>query len=151
MFRARASRRILGLAAVAAAGAGVGVGAATLWPSSAAGTPQVARALAVEPRAVLTQPGQSVSPDPAESPDPTGTAEPAQAPTTAAVARLTLDQAKALAARVAAGRVVEADQDVEDTGTEYDVKVLHQDGSVTDVEIDAATGRVLSAKTDDGN
>jgi uncharacterized membrane protein YkoI len=67
------------------------------------------------------------------------------------VARLTLDQAKALAARVAAGRVVEADQDVEDTGTEYDVKVLHQDGSVTDVEIDAATGRVLSAKTDDGN
>jgi hypothetical protein len=151
MFRALASRRILGLAVIAAAGTGVGVGAATLWPSSASGTPQVARAQAAEPRAVLPSAGLAGAAATAESPDSTGTAEPTQAPTTAAVARLTLDQAEALAARVAAGRVVEADQDVEATGTQYDVKVLHRDGSVTDVEIDAATGRVLATKTDDGN
>jgi hypothetical protein len=151
MFRALASRRILGLAVVAAAGTGIGVGAATLWPSSASGTPQVARAQAAEPSAVLPAPVQAGAPAGAESPDTAGAAEPTGAPTTAAVARLTLDQAEALAARVAAGRVVEADQDVEDTGTQYDVKVLRQDGSVTDVQIDAATGRVLSTKTDDGN
>jgi uncharacterized membrane protein YkoI len=61
---------------------------------------------------------------------------------------LTLDGAKAVALRAAPGRVVEAKQDDEPTGLVYDLTVLHQDGTTTDVEVDATTGHVVSLKSD---
>jgi uncharacterized membrane protein YkoI len=53
---------------------------------------------------------------------------------------LTLDEATAVAAQVAPGRVVEWDEDHEPTGLRYDVPLLHDDGSTTEVEVDAVTG-----------
>ena len=135
MRRALASRRILGLAVAVSVGTGVGLGVASLWPASGATTPQPARAEAAQhgPTLITTGPDGSTPAAPAAS----------------STARLTLDQAKALALRVSPGRVVEVDQDDEDTGLEYEVTVLHTNGSATEVEVDAVTGHVVSTKTDD--
>jgi hypothetical protein len=72
-------------------------------------------------------------------------AAPAEAP---ASSRLTRDEATAVAAQVAPGRVVEVDEDNEPTGLRYDVTLLHEDGTATQVEVDAATGRIVSTKLD---
>jgi uncharacterized membrane protein YkoI len=61
---------------------------------------------------------------------------------------LTLEEATAVAAQVAPGRVVEWDEDHEPTGLRYDVKLLHDDGSTTDVEVDTVTGQVTSINHD---
>jgi uncharacterized membrane protein YkoI len=58
------------------------------------------------------------------------------------------DQASAIAVRTSPGTVTEVDRDDEDTGTVFDVTVRHRDGSETKVEVDAASGRVLSTKTE---
>jgi hypothetical protein len=61
---------------------------------------------------------------------------------------LTLDEAMAVAAGVAPGKVVEVDEDREPTGLRYDVTLLHEDGSATQIEVDAATGQVVSTQFD---
>jgi uncharacterized membrane protein YkoI len=75
-------------------------------------------------------------------------ATPDAAGTPTAVA-LTLDEAKAVALKVAPGRVVEIDDDVEATGLRYDVTILHDDRTSTDVEVDTVTGEVTSIQHDD--
>jgi uncharacterized membrane protein YkoI len=61
---------------------------------------------------------------------------------------LTLDQATAVAAQLAPGRVVKWDEDHEPTGLRYDITLLHDDGSTTDVEVDTVTGQVTSVDHD---
>ena len=128
MLRASAfaSRRVVGTGVAVVAAAGIGLGAYSLGSASnasGASTPQ----------------GSPVALEVPAIPPPTGAKT---APTTASP--LTLDQAEAVAARAVPvpGRVVEWDTDQEPTGLRYDVTLLHADGSSTDVEVDAATGRV---------
>jgi uncharacterized membrane protein YkoI len=131
MFRVVASRRVAGTAVAAAAAAGIGFGAYSLGSAVEAAAPQ---ALAAQET--------TATPRPAER---SGTAVPATS------AALTLDEAKAVAARAASapGRVIEWDADAEPTGLRYDVTLLHDDGTTTDVEVDTVTGTVTSIDHDD--
>jgi uncharacterized membrane protein YkoI len=125
----------------AAVAAGIGLGAYSLGSASGADIPQVSPA-AQETTPTPPTPGEEVPPVPAPATGPARPATPAP---------LTLEQAKAVAAKAAPapGRVVEWDQDNEPTGLRYDVTLLHGDGSTTDVEVDTVTGRVTSIKHDD--
>jgi hypothetical protein len=123
MFRPSASRkRVLGLVLALSAGTGIGLGASELLSAPGAPTPP-------DLRAVSTASGPPLPP-----PGPEG---------------LTLDEAMEVAARVAPGKVVEVDEDSEPTGLRYDVTLLHENGTATDVEVDAATGRVVSTQHHD--
>jgi uncharacterized membrane protein YkoI len=62
---------------------------------------------------------------------------------------LTLDEATAVAVEAAPGRVIEWDEDPEPTGLRYDLTLLHDDGTTTDVEVDTVTGQVTSIDHDD--
>jgi uncharacterized membrane protein YkoI len=130
MLRPWASpRRVLGLALAVSVGTGIGLGAPSLWSASRADIPQVARYQVAGTTATTAS---------------TATA-PAKAPTSSP---LTLEEAKAVAAKVAPGRVVEWDQDNEPTGLRFDVELLHDDGSTTEVEVDTVTGQVTSIDHD---
>jgi hypothetical protein len=152
MLRSSMSRRFLGLAIALSAGTGIGVGAAGAWSAWGANSAQAPR------------PASALLADPAPGSSGTQTGPATTAPTAPpASSGLTLDQAKAVATQASPGRVVEAHEDVETsddgdgdaqentgtTGPVYDVTVLHDDGTATKVEIDAATGHVLSTETDD--
>ena len=131
MLRPSASqRRVLGLALAVSVGTGIGLGAPSLL--SASDTPQVSRSQAAATTATTATTA-------------TVEAAPAKAP---ASTPLTLEQAKAVAAQVAPGRVIEWDQDNEPTGLRFDVKLLHDDGSTTEVEVDTITGQVTSINHD---
>jgi uncharacterized membrane protein YkoI len=104
-------------------GAGIGLGASSLLSASKADTPQI----------FLSQAAATTATAPAKAPFSSP---------------LTLEEAKAVAAQVAPGRVVEWDQDNEPTGLRYDVKLLHDDGSTTEVEVDTITGQVASINHD---
>ena len=129
MLRARASRRFVGTAAAVVAAAGIGLGAYTLGSAS-------------EPARQTTLLGQQT----------TGSALPTDGENTSASAStpLTLDASLALAAQAASapGRVVEWDEDHEPSGLRYDVTLLHDDGTTTDVEVDTVTGQVTSIDHD---
>ena len=134
MLRPSASkRRVIGFAVAAAVGTGIGLGAYSLGAASGTDIPQFPRVGAAT---------NSTFPTPAE-----GSASPAPAEGSAS-APLTLEEATAVAAQVAPGRVVEWDEDHEPTGLRYDVKLLHDDGSTTDVEVDTVTGQVTSINHD---
>ena len=125
MLRPSASRRqVLGIALALSVGTGIGLGAYSL--GSAAGTDTVNF-----PRVGPATPAADSTPAEASTSTP-----------------LTLDQAAAVAAEVAPGRVIEWDEDHEPTGLRYDVKLLHDDGSTTDVEVDTVTGQVTSVDHD---
>ena len=127
MLRPSASpQRVLGLALAVSVGTGIGLGDPSLWSASSADTPQVSRSQAAATTA-------------------TTATTPAKAP---ASSPLTLEEAKAVAAQVAPGRVVEWDEDNEPTGLRFDVKLLHDDGSTTEVEVDTITGQVTSIDHD---
>jgi uncharacterized membrane protein YkoI len=132
MLRSTAStRRVIGIALGVTVAGGIGLGAYTIGSSAGANSsylPRVASATA--------------SPDGQTGPDLQ--APPAETPATP----LTLEDAKAVAAQVAPGRVVEWDEDNEPTGLRYDVTLLHDDGSTTDVEVDTVTGAVTSINHD---
>jgi peptidase YpeB-like protein len=140
MLRASTSRRrVLGFAVAVAVGTGIGLGAASLLSPSGAATP-------------LTPRLDSIT-SPAGGPDvpalPSTAAPSPSSPSSPSPSQgLTLDDATAVAARVAPGRVVEAKEDSEPTGLQYDVTLLHADGTATTVEVDAATGRIVSTETD---
>ena len=133
-----------------ALGIGVGVGAATLWPASAEGAPvaELASTAATSPASASpTAPAAKQIPtDPSRAPKREWSPTP---PAAADPARLTLDEVKAIAVKVAPGRVVEIDEDDELTGLRYDVTIRHSNHTSTDLEIDAATGKVLSIDHDD--
>jgi uncharacterized membrane protein YkoI len=131
MLRSSASpRRVLGIALAVAVGTGIGLGAYSLGSASGADVPQVPR-LGVASTAATTP--------------TTAAPAPAGAPTSSP---LTLDEATAVAAQVAPGRVVGWDEDREPTGLRYDITLLHDDGSTTDVEVDTITGQVTSINHD---
>ncbi len=131
------SRRVLGFGLAAAVAVGVGVGAYTL--GNAAGTDTV-----YFPRAASAT--TTDSPTPGTTTDPATPAGAVEAPVGTP---LTLDQATAVAMEAAApGRVIEWDEDHEPAGLRYDVTLLHDDGSTTDVEVDTVTGRVTSIDHD---
>jgi uncharacterized membrane protein YkoI len=121
------------------AAAGIGLGAYSLGSASGAAIPQ----------------GTSAAQEPTATPPSTGAEDwPVPTPATRSGGRttaLTLEEAKAVAARAASapGRVIEWDEDDEPTGLRYDVTLLHADGSTTDVEVDTVTGRVTSVDHDD--
>jgi uncharacterized membrane protein YkoI len=127
-------------AAATVAAVGLGVGAYSLGSASGATIPQGSPAVQETTATPSAERGDTSVPTPV-----TGSAR----PTTAAA--LTLEQAKAAAARAASapGRVIEWDEDNEPTGLRYDVTLLHADGSTTDVEVDTVTGRVTSIDHDD--
>jgi hypothetical protein len=134
MLRPSASkRRVIGFAVTAAVGTGIGLGAYSLGAASGPDIPQFPRIGAATNTALPTPAEGSASPAPAEG---------------SASAPLTLEEATAVAAQVAPGRVVEWDEDHEPTGLRYDVKLLHDDGSTTDVEVDTVTGQVTSINHD---
>ena len=58
------------------------------------------------------------------------------------------DQATAVATQLAPGRVIKWDEDHEPTGLRYDITLLHDNGSTTDVEVDTVTGQVTSVDHD---
>jgi hypothetical protein len=138
MLRAPASRRLVGTGVAVVAAAGIGFAAYSLGSASDATTPQGS------PVALAA----TVTPPPA-APTAAPATPSSAAPTTPAP--LTLEQAKAVAARAASlpGRVVEWDADQEPTGLRYDVTLLHADGTTTDVEVDAVTGKVTGIDHDD--
>lgn len=129
------SRRFLALGLAVTAGTGIALGAYTL--GNAAGTDTVNF-----PRVASTA---TASPTAAE--DPTA-AEARTAAEAAVSSPLTLEEATAVAIAAAPGRVIEWDEDNEPTGLRYDVTVLHEDGSTTDVEVDTVTGQVTSIDHD---
>jgi hypothetical protein len=124
MLRSSAPRRFLGLALAASIGGGIALGATAVWPGSAADARPA-------PLAVAT--ATTEAPRPADG---------------SAASPLTLDQAEAIAVQAAPGRVVEWGQDQEPTGLRYEVTVLHDDGSSTEVEVDTVTGQVTSVDHD---
>jgi hypothetical protein len=134
MLRPSASaRRVLGVAVAVSVGAGIGFGAYTLGSSAGANSAPFPRAATA-----TTTSGPDTTSGPATT----------SAPETPASIPLTLEDAKAVAAQVAPGVVVEWDEDHEPTGLRYDVKLLHDDGSTTDVEVDTVTGQVTSINHD---
>jgi Peptidase propeptide and YPEB domain len=136
MLRAPAPRRLLVTAGAVVAAAGIGFGAYSLGSTSEPTIPQ----------------GPQVALEGTATPLPTdGKAAPATTSPTAPAtsSALSLEQAKAVAARVAPGRVIEWDEDHEPTGLRYDVTLLHADGTTTDVEVDTVTGQVTSIDHDD--
>ncbi|MCU1619195.1 MAG: hypothetical protein JWR41_1201 [Modestobacter sp.] len=141
MFRPLGSRRFIGIAVAASVGTGIGAGAVGLWSVAGADTPAAPRAATAAAIVTAPAPGQlrAVSPTTA-APPPAGA--PASSP-------LTVDQATAIATQASPGRVVEVQQDNEPTGPRYEVTLRHEDGTSTEIEVDAVTGLVVGTEHDD--
>jgi hypothetical protein len=153
MLRPSVSRRFVAIAAATAVGTGIGFGAVGLWSVAGAATPA----------ASLAETAASTGPT-STGPASTDASVPAGAD---ASSPLTADQATAIAIQASPGRVIKVDADMEThdpndptdaddvneanepTGLRYDVTVLHDNGTATKVEVDAATGQVVSTKVDD--
>jgi uncharacterized membrane protein YkoI len=121
-------RQVVTLALAVTVGGGIGYGAYTI--GSAAGSDTV-----TFPRAAsATATGTTTTSAP--SAEVSGSSP------------LTIDEAMEIAAAAAPGRVIEWDEDNEPGGLRYDVTLLHDDGSTTDVEVDTVTGQVTSIDHD---
>ena len=150
MPRPTASRRtVLALAVPLALGTTIGLAAPTLWSASGETTsPGASAAAASGPSPSLAadkvDTGGAGSTTPPQEPSPATTTSPARGGTP-----LTLTDAMAVAAHAAPGRVIEAKEDTEVTGLTYDVTLVHPDGLVSELEVDAATGTVLSRTLQD--
>ena len=166
MLRRSITPRLLRIAFVLAVCAGVGLGIAGLWSIASAQTPAPRVGTTASTASALDGPGTSTAPS-------TATAPPTQAP----AGPLTADQATAIATQAYPGQVVEVQQDnqatepqdatesqdasdpqdatdpaeqaSEPTGLVYDVTIQHDDGTITQVEVDATTGQIVSVKQDD--
>jgi hypothetical protein len=122
MFRPSVSRRFVGIAFAVSIGAGIGAGAVGVWSVAGAATPPVPRV----GTASATSPADATASSP-----------------------LTMDQATAIATQASPGRVVEVQEDRDLTGLRYDVTLLHENGTTTEIEVDAATGQVVTTEHDD--
>ena len=134
MLRPSASaRRVIALALGVTAAAGVGFGAYSLGSSAGANSSYLPNVTASDATQVTGEPGTTSTVSPPEA---------------SAASPLTLEEATAVATQVAPGRVVQWDEDNEPTGLRYDITLLHDDGSTTDVEVDTVTGQVTSVDHD---
>jgi hypothetical protein len=132
MWRPAVPPRVLVLTVAASAGAGLGLGA--LSACSSGGTQALGTAPAAATVAAVAAP-VSLADAPASPP--------------AAPGPVTADQASAIAVQASpGGSVTEVEQETEQTGPVFDVKIQHPDGTETKVEVDANTGRVISTETD---
>ena len=139
MLRSLASRRFIVIALAVVVAAGIGLGAYLLGSTSkAAATPPIPRA---QTSSVTPPAPRDLQEPPASNPS----TPPAEAP---ASDSLTLEEAKEIAAQTAPGQVVEWDQDHEQTGLRWDITMLHDDGTSTEVEVDTVTGQVTSMNHD---
>jgi uncharacterized membrane protein YkoI len=125
-------RQALRLTAAVSVATGVAFAAYTLGSSAGANSSDFPRIVPATTSSTATDPGAPA----------TATSEPATS------SPLTLDQATTVAAQLAPGRVVKWDEDHEPTGLRYDITLLHDDGSTTDVEVDTVTGQVTSVDHD---
>ena len=125
-----ATRRVLGLALAVSVGTGIGFGAYSLGSAAGADSSYFPRV------GTATTPPTTTPGEPGNAADTSTAATPA--------APLTLEQATAVALRFGPGRVVEVDEDHEPTGLRYDVTLLHDNGTATEVEVDTVTGQVTS-------
>jgi uncharacterized membrane protein YkoI len=142
MLRVRADRRVVKTAVTVAAAVGIGLGAYSLGSAVETAVPQPLAAQ--ETIATPLSAGETGATQDKGTTQDQGTTEGKGS------AALTLEEAKAVAARAASapGRVIEWDQDNEPTGLRYDVTLLHDDGTTTDVEVDTVTGQVTSIDHD---
>ena len=125
-------RQALRLTVAVTVATGVAFAAYTLGSSAGANSSDLPLIVPATTSSTVTDPG---------APD-TPTSEPA------ASSPLTLDQATAVATQLAPGRVIKWDEDHEPTGLRYDITLLHDNGSTTDVEVDTVTGQVTSVDHD---
>jgi uncharacterized membrane protein YkoI len=129
MSRHTISRRTAAVAIAVSVGTGLGAGAVGLLSVASADTTTAG-----------TTAGTTVG-------TTADTATPGSGP---AATPLTADQAMAVATQASPGRVVEVEQETDEpTGLRYDVTVRHDDGTATEIEVDAATGQILSTELDD--
>ena len=130
MFRPSApARRLIGLALGVTAAGGIGFGAYSLGSSAGANSSYLP---SVAASASDRQTGGG------------GTRAAVPSAEASAASPLTLEEATAVATQVVPGRVLQWDEDREPTGLRYDITLLHDDGSTTDVEVDTVTGMVTS-------
>ena len=135
MFRPSATaRRVIGLALGITAVGGIGYGAYSLGSSAGANSSYLPSVAAVDATRDTPDPGATAAVSSSEAP----TSSP-----------LTREEATAVAAQVVPGRVLQWDEDMEPTGLRYDITLLHDDGSTTDVEVDTVTGRVTGIDHDE--
>src|SRR5688572_22130814 len=121
-------RQALRLTVAVTVATGVAFAAYTLGSSAGANSSDFPLIVPATTSSTATDPGAPA----------TSTSEPATS------SPLTLDQATAVATQLAPGRVVKWDEDHEPTGLRYDITLLHDDGSTTDVEVDTVTGQATS-------
>ena len=134
MLRPSASaRRVIALALGVTAAGGIGFGAYSLGSSAGANSSYLPNVTASDASRVTGEPGTTAAVSP---------------PVASPASALTLEEATAVATQVAPGRVVQWDEDNEPTGLRYDITLLHDDGSTTDVEVDTVTGQVTSVDHD---
>ena len=150
----RPSSRLIAIAAAAVAlTAGLGLGAATLasadgsaplaYRGDSTGLPSTDSAGPEGPATPTTASSQ------AEAPAPAPAEVPAPAPADAAADGLTIEEATSIAVQFAPGRVVEVDQDRDFlSGLRYEFTVLHDNGTSTEVEVDADSGKVVATDFD---
>ena len=135
MLRPTASaRRVIALALGVTAAGGIGFGAYSLGSSAGANSSYLPNVVASDASRVTGEPGSTTAS--------------VSTPEASAASPLTLEEATAVATQVAPGRVVQWDEDNEPTGLRYDITLLHDDGSTTDVEVDTVTGQVTSVDHD---
>jgi len=146
------SRRIAIGAAAVALTAGLGLGAVTLasaddstplaYRVDSSGIPSTDSGGPEGPATPTTASSQ------AEAPAPAPAEVPAPAPDAAADG-LTIEEATSIAVQFAPGRVVEIDQDRDFlSGLRYEFTVLHDNGTSTEVEVDADSGKVVATDFD---
>jgi Peptidase propeptide and YPEB domain len=142
-MRALASRRVVGIAVAITAGTGIGWGAYTIGNAAGADTTVFPRAASSTTTGTTDSPGTTeTSPGTPSTPEAGSTGAPAEP--------LNLDQAVAVAVDAAPpGRIGTVTEDHEPTGLRYDVTILHDNGTSTDVEVDTVTGQVTDLDHDD--
>ncbi len=152
------SRRVLvGAALAVTLGTGVGLGAISLFSSETATTPQAYRVdtsgfpsnrAADGPAAPTTAPADAPADAAADAPAPVAADAPAPAPVDVSDG-VSMDEATTIALEFAPGQVFEVDQDRDFlSGLQYEVTIRHDNGTSTEVEVDADTGQIVSTDFD---
>ena len=86
-------------------------------------------------------------PAPKGSIRPTGEVKPTDLP---ALAKISFQQALAIALKTAPGGVIKAELEVEDGNLMYSFEIVGSDKMITEVEIDAGNGQVLATDQETG-
>jgi uncharacterized membrane protein YkoI len=148
------SRRVIvGATLAVALGTGVGLGAISLFSTATATTPQSYR---VDTSGFPSTGSQAAdgptTPTTAPAPADAPANAPADAPAPAAVDvsdGVSMEEAATIAVQFAPGQVYEVDQDRDFlSGLQYEVTIRHDNGTSTEVDIDADTGQIVSTDFD---